>query len=249
MLAILMAALLPVPHALAASQDATIASVGDSIDSLWQYIDDNSATPDATFYPEFAKRAADTQDQASVVYQYLGTVKEKDPDVGVAVATIRDDVASIRDQLGIWRQAALNEDSYDFENASSDLGDMVDKYNHDIDTYSSLKYAGKSLNAIAGYTGIPALCFTATTLLLAWALYKNKEEDDPLNEAVRQLRWRVALAMTAVFVTTLIPMVIYFSTQDHPSALLWVPTYVGLAAVVYFASTLIRVWALGRRYN
>jgi hypothetical protein len=237
------------PHAFAASQDATIASVGDSIDSLWKYIDDNGATPDATFYPEFAKRAADAQDQASVVYQYLGTVKEKNPDVGVAVATIRDDIGSIRDQLGVWRQAAIDEDSYDFENASSDLGDMVDKYNHDIDSYNSLKYASKTLNAIAGYAGIPALGFMATTLLLSWALYKNKQEEDPLHEAVRQLRWRVAFAMTAVFIASLLPMAIYFSTQVHPTMWLWVPTFIAIAVLIYFTTTLIRVWALGRRYN
>lgn len=243
------AIILPASHVSAASQDATIASVGDSIDGLWQYVDNNSNLPDEQFYPEFAKKAGEAENQAAAVYEYLGTVKEKDEDVAVAVATIRDDIASIRDQLGIWRQAALDEDSYSFESANSDLGDMVDKYNHDIDAYNALKYAGKSINAIAGYTGIPALCFMATALLFAWALYKNQEEDDPLQEAIRQLRWRVAVSMAAVFGATLIPMAVYFSAQSHPTWLLWMPTFIALAALFYFVGTLIRVWVLGRRYN
>jgi hypothetical protein len=248
-LAILMAALIPMSHAYAASQDATIASVGDSIDGLWQYVDSSANTSDDTFYPEFAKRASDAQDQASAVYSFLGTVEEKDQNVNVAIQTIRGDIANIRDQLGVWRLTALEKDSYSFESANSDLADMVDKYNHDIDTYTALKYAGKSINAIAGYTGLPALSFMAAALLVAWALYKNQEEADPLQEAVRQLRWRVALCMVAVFVTTLLPMAAYFSTEEHPILLLWAPTFVALIALLYFAGMFVRVWALGRRYN
>lgn len=248
-LVVLMAVFLPVSHVSAASQDATIASVGDSIDSLWQYVDNSIDAPDDTFYPEFAKRAGDAQDQASAVYNYLGTVNEKDQDVALAVQTIREDIGNIRDQLGIWRQTALDKDSYSFESANSDLADLVDKYNHDIDTYTSLKYAGKTINAIAGYAGIPALCFMAAALLLAWALFKNEEEIDPLQEAIRQLRWRVALAMAAVFAATLLPMVIYFSTQVHPNILFWIPTFIALGVLLYFAGMLVRVWALGRRYS
>ncbi|HEU4913826.1 MAG TPA: hypothetical protein VFT16_00260 [Candidatus Saccharimonadales bacterium] len=237
------------PVSASTDQDKQIAGVGETIDGLWGYAEENAELPSETFYPEFAKRADAARQKVHEVYEYLGTTTNESDTVAEAMMTIRDDVGFIRDQLSVLRQAAIAKDEYEFEVANSDLEQLVNLYNSDIDAYTAAKYGGRTINDIAGYAGIPALLFAFTCGIFAWALYTNKEEADPLREVIRQLRWRIAYSTAGLLVAVLIPSGVYFSSDSEPLVWLWLPALAALGVLLFHAAMFAKVRVLSRRYG
>jgi hypothetical protein len=230
------------------NQEAQIAGVGEAIDGLWGFIDESADMPDEDFYPEVVYRIQDTEKKVGEVYDYLATTDESGA-VAEAIAAIRSDVGNIHDQLGVLRQAALDKDSYGFDIANTDLEQLVEIYNSDIDAYTAAKYGSRAINDIAGYAGLPAFLFALTCVLFAWAFYANKEEDEPLKEVARQLRWRLAYSMTGLLAAVLIPSGVYFTTEGEPLAWLWIPALIALCVLLFHLAMYIKVWVLFRRHS
>ncbi len=219
-------------HALAESSTAQVAGVGQLIDDLWQYVDASSSTPDDQFYAEFAKRAATAEQGIQAIYGSIDTTS-MDGATAQALDTIRGDIQQISAQIEICRQAALNKDSFAFQTATNDLGTLVDAYNNDVDTYNTAQFGHRTLDAIAGYTGIPAIIFALTCGVFAWVVLGNAKEQDVARELLRRLRWYIAYAMLILLAATALPGIVYFTATNDPSRLLWIPTVLALGAVVF----------------
>jgi len=245
-------AVLPLFAGVAHAQDAingteaNVADVGDQIDTLWKYIDDNANKPDDQFYPGFVELATKAEAKISDVYNNINVGLVTDQ-ATAAVATIKDDIGSIRNQTEVLRQAAIDQDSDSFESANEQLGVFVDTYNADIDAYNAARYGDRTLDRLFMYAGIPALIFLLTCLVVAWAWITNTKTEDVAREVLRRLRWYTAYAFAGLLLATLVPCGFYFWTQNRINVWYWAPTFVVLAGLLFIGAWYIKVRQLAIR--
>lgn len=250
-IAVLSLVLLPlfgnVAQAAQSETDTSISGVGDQIDSLWKYVDDNADKPDDQFYPAFVEQATVAEEKISDIYNSINVGLVIDTETA-AVGTIKQDIGVIRDQVEVWRQAAIDQDSYNFEVANDSLSAAVDSYNADIDAYNIAKNGPRTLNDIALYAGVPALLFAVLCTLLAWAFIANAKTQDVGREVLRRLRWYIVYATIGLLVTSLIPCITYFvGTTNMPSVWLWLPATIALGVVLVAIAWYVRVYLVLRR--
>lgn len=224
-----------------------LAGVGRIVDDLWQFVDDNAAMPDDQFYARFAEKAATASQRIQEISASID-LTAVNASTAAALRNLQGDIDAIAEQIQTCRQAALNKDAYAFQSATDSLGSLVDTYNNDVDIYNGAQFGHRTLNAIVGYSSVPAVIFAAMCGVLAWAVLGNAKEQDVARELLRRLRWYVSYATIALFAATLVPWAIFFiSATGTPPVYSWIPAIVALGAVVFMLGQYIKARMLLRR--
>jgi hypothetical protein len=224
----------------------TVADVGKQVDLLWKYVDDNASKPDKQFYPGFVEQATQAEERISDVYNNLqiGIVTDQSSAI---VATIKEDIGKIRDQIEVWRQTAIDQDSDKFETANDDLGTLVDTYNSDIDAYNHAQSGDRTMGALTLYAGVPAVLFMLICGLLAWAWIKNDKDGNVAGEILRRIRWYMVYAAGALLLASGIPYAFYFWTQKPITYIYWLPASLMLLALLGMVGWYIKIRLITKR--
>lgn len=231
------------------ADEAAIATVSDELSELWRYADMSAATPDETFYPQFAERAGQTAKALGKAHDELAKTEETGKTKEV-ISRLLEDIVVMQDLVTAWGNAADVGDSNAFEAVSYSLDEAVQLYNKDIEAYDDAVYGTKVLIDVVLYAGLSAVSITLSAWLFAWAVLKNhRQETDAGAEALRKLRWYAA-AVSLLAPIGIAPMFYqYFFTEHRPMVWLWVVPAISIAVVVALAVRYLQVRALVKKLS
>jgi hypothetical protein len=202
------------------ADEVSLSRINEQLDSLWEFVEASAEVPDEGFYPEFITKAQHAHDEIGKTYDELAYTKET-KNTKRAIQVLREDIKLIQADLLTWQDAAAAKDATAFEEASYMLADTVDTYSQHIEDYDAAAYGTVTIVSIGFYIGQFLLAFFASSLLFAWAIYKNYKTDNVVQEILRKLRWRIAYLSLGMVAFSAIPAYLYFFTDILQPTWVW----------------------------